>query len=72
MAKLLQWFPYHFSVSTAEQSEAMRRWKDGIVFGLGCMSMLNCCLDYPHVCFVFYLGPPRDIIDYYQAIGHLA
>jgi hypothetical protein len=36
------------------------------------MSMLNCCLDYPHVCFVFHLGPPRDIIDYYQAIGHLA
>ena len=72
MAKLLRWLPYHSSVSTGERSDAMKRWKNGIVFGLGCTSMLNCCLDYPHVSFVFHLGPPRDVIDYYQAIGRLA
>jgi superfamily II DNA helicase RecQ len=48
MAKLLQWLPYHSSVSTGERSEAMKKWRNGIVVGLGCTSMLNCCLDYPN------------------------
>jgi hypothetical protein len=72
MAKLLRWLPYHSSISMAERSQAMKRWKNGSVFGLVCTSMLNCCLDYSHVRFVFHLGPPRDVFDYYQAIGRLA
>lgn len=50
----------------------MALWKGGSVFGLVCSSMLNCCLDYPDVRYVFHLGPPRDVVDYYQAIGRLA
>jgi hypothetical protein len=69
MAKLLGWKSYHSSVSIEDRSEVMQLWKDGSVQGLACTSMLNCCLDYPHVSCVFHLGPPRDIVDYYQAIG---
>lgn len=72
MAKLLGWKPYHSDVSIEERSHAMQSWKDGAVIGLACTSMLNCCLDYPSVRCVFHLGPPRDVIDYYQAIGRAA
>lgn len=50
----------------------MRLWKEGAVCGLASTSMLNCCLDYPYVRYVFHLGPPRDVVDYYQAIGRAA
>lgn len=72
MARLLGWRPYHSSISLEERSEDMKLWKDGTVLGLACTSMLNCCLDYPDVRYVFHLGPPRDVIDYYQAIGRAA
>jgi superfamily II DNA helicase RecQ len=72
MGRWLGWRPYHSSVSTEECSEAMKLWKDGAVIGLVCTSMLNCCLDYPHIRYVFHLGPPRDVVDYYQAIGRAA
>lgn len=67
------WRPYHSSISVEERSEEMKSWKDGaIVFGFAATSMLNCCLDYPNIRYVFHLGPPRDVIDYYQAIGRSA
>ena len=75
MVRLLPvgWRPYHSSISVEERSEEMKMWKDGaIVFGLAATSMLNCCLDYPDIRYVFHLGPPRDVIDYYQAIGRSA
>lgn len=72
MVRLLGWKPYHSSISIEEHSEAMKLWKDGAVSGLACTSMLNCCLDYPSVRYVFHLGPPRDVVDYYQAIGRAA
>jgi hypothetical protein len=72
MAKLLGWQPYHSSVSMEVRSESMKSWKDGAVNGLACTSMLNCCLDFPSVRYIFHLGPPRDVIDYYQAIGRAA
>ena len=34
--------------------------------------MLNCCLDYPSVRYIFHLGAPRDATDYNQAIGRCA
>jgi len=72
MAGLLGWRPYHSSISVEERSEGKKSWKDGAVLGLACTSMLNCCLDYPYVNYVFHLGPPRDVVDYYQAIGRAA
>ena len=72
MADLLGWKPYHSDIPIEGRSEAMKLWKEGSTFGLVCTSMLNCCLDYPNVCYVFHLGPPRDAVDYYQAIGRLA
>ena len=75
MVRLLPvgWRPYHSSISVEERSEEMKLWKDGaIVFGLAATSMLNCCLDYPNIRYVFHLGPLRDVIDYYQAIGRSA
>ena len=72
LARRLGWRPYHSSISTNERSETMKSWKDGEVVGLVCTSMLNCRLDYPHVRYVFHLGPPRDVVDYYQAIGRAA
>jgi hypothetical protein len=72
MARWLCWRPYHSSISAEERSEAMKAWKRGEVVGLVCTSMLNCCLDYSHVRYVFHLGPPRDAFDYYQAIGRAA
>lgn len=72
MAKLLGWDPYHSSVPVDNRAQSMRLWKDGEVPGLVCTSMLNCCLDYPYVRYIFHLGPPRDVIDYYQAIGRAA
>src|SRR5262245_28636785 len=69
MASLLNWMPYHSSITITERAEAMKAWKDGVTIGLSCTSMLNCCLDYSHVRKVFHLGAPRDAIDYYQAIG---
>lgn len=72
MADLLRWKPYHSSVPPEDRSRHLRQWKDGLIAGLACTSMLNCCLDYPCVKFVFHLGPPRDIVDYHQAIGRLA
>lgn len=72
MAKLLEWKPYHSSVPIEDRSKAMKVWKDGRTAGLVCTSMLNCCLDYSDVRYLFHLGPPRDVVDYYQAIGRLA
>jgi superfamily II DNA helicase RecQ len=70
MARKLDWKPYHSSILVAEHLEEMKAWKGGVVTGLACTSMLNCCLNYLSVHYVFHLGPSRDIIDYYQAIGH--
>jgi hypothetical protein len=72
MAVLLGWKPYHSDIPIEDRVEAMKLWKGGSTFGLVCTSMLNCCLDYPDVRYVFHLGPPRDVVDYYQAIGRLA
>ena len=72
MAELLGWEPYHSSITIEERSEGKKSWKEGAVLGLACTSMLNCCLDYPYVNYVFHLGPPRDVVDYYQAIGRAA
>jgi hypothetical protein len=72
MAELLGWKPYHSSVSIEERSEWKKFWQDGGVLGLVCTSMLNCCLDYSDVRYVFHLGSPRDAVDYYQAIGRAA
>ena len=69
MARLLGWRSYHSSISVEERSEGKKLWNDGVVLGLACSSMLNCCLDYPSVRYVFHLGSPRDVVDYYQAIG---
>lgn len=69
MAKALGWQPYHAHVILEDRAESMRKWKAGEIQGLACTSMLNCCLDYAHVRYVFHLGPPRDAIDYSQAIG---
>jgi len=72
MARLLGWGPYHSSIPIDERLEGKKSWKEGAVLGLVCTSMLNCCLDYPYVNYVFHLGPPRDAVDYYQAIGRAA
>jgi hypothetical protein len=72
MATLLGWKSYHSSISVEERSEGKKAWNEGVVLGLACSSMLNCCLDYPSVSHVFHLGPPRDVVDYYQAIGRAA
>ena len=72
MAELLDWKPYHSSVSIEERLEWKKLWQDGGVLGLVCTSMLNCCLDYSDVRYVFHLGSPRDVVDYYQAIGRAA
>jgi hypothetical protein len=72
MATLLGWRPYHESISLQEHSESMKMWVNGDILGLVCTLMLNCCLDYPLVRIVFHLGPPRDAMDYYPAIGRVA
>lgn len=72
MAGLLEWKPYHSSVLIEERSEWKKLWEGGSVLGLVCTSMLNCCLDYSDVRYVFHLGSPRDVVDYYQAIGRAA
>ena len=72
MSRLLGWRSYHSSVSVEERSEGKKSWNDGVVLGLACTSMLNCCLDYPSVSYVFHLGSPRDVVDYSQAIGRAA
>ena len=72
MARLLGWQPYHSSISMEDRLEWKKLWKDGGVKGLACTSMLNCCLDFPSVRYVFHLGSPRDVFDYYQAIGRAA
>lgn len=69
MAQKLQWKPYHSDISLTDRSQYMQQWRSGIIPGLACTSMLNCCLDYPAVRFIFHLGVPRDAIDYWQAIG---
>ena len=72
MAMLLKWKPYHSGISLEDRAESKKQWHRGEDVGLVCSSMLNCCLDYPSVRFVFHLGPPRDATDYYQAIGRCA
>jgi hypothetical protein len=72
MAGLLGWKPYHSSVPINERSKWKKMWMDGVVLGLACTSMLNCCLDNAYDKYVFHLGPPRDAVDYYQAIGRAA
>ena len=69
MAEHLGWKPYHSHVAQEERSKSMRMWKAGQIPGRACTSMLNCCLDFPHVHYVFHLGLPRDAVDYSQAIG---
>jgi Helicase conserved C-terminal domain len=69
MSELLGWKPYHSAVSLEERQRHKQLWQEGEVVGLACTSMLNCCLDHPTVRVVFHLGPPRDAIDYSQAIG---
>jgi superfamily II DNA helicase RecQ len=72
MASLLGWMPYHSSIAGDDRSESMKLWKNGTTLGLVSTSMLNCCLDYHNVPYIFHLGPPRDAVDYYQAIGRSA
>jgi Helicase conserved C-terminal domain len=72
MAELLGWKPYHASIPLDRRSDFKKMWAKGEIAGLACTSMLNCCLDYPSVRIVFHLGPPRDAIDYYQALGRAA
>jgi hypothetical protein len=72
MAELLRWKSYHSHVSLEDRSAHMMLWKEGSIKGLACTSMLNCCLDYPAVRYVFHLEAPRDAVDYYQAIGRCA
>ena len=69
MAELLGWKPYHALIPPDDRSLHKKTWEQGGIVGLACTSMLNCCLDYPNVRIVFHLGPPRDAIDYSQAIG---
>jgi hypothetical protein len=69
MAAHLGWRPYHASIPPDDRSRYKKAWEQGSIVGLACTSMLNCCLDYPNVRIVFHLGPPRDAIDYSQAIG---
>jgi hypothetical protein len=69
MAEVLGWLPYHAHIAPEARTARMEKWKAGEVQGLACTSMLNCCLDYQHVRYVFHLGVPRDAIDYSQAIG---
>jgi hypothetical protein len=72
MAELLDWKPYHASIPLEERARYMKMWRDGEICGLASTSMLNCCLDYPGVRSVFHMRPPRDVIDYCQAIGRAA
>ena len=72
MGMLLDWKPYNSAISLENRSKFMNMWWDGLIPGLVCTSMLNCCLDYPAVRFVFHLDAPRDAVDYYQAIGRCA
>jgi hypothetical protein len=74
MAKILGWKPYHVSIPFEERAKFMNMWKHGEVRGLACTCtvMLDCWPDYPAVRIVFHLGQPRDAIDYYQAIDHIA
>jgi hypothetical protein len=72
MAELLHWKAYHSHISLEDRSAHMMLWKEGSIKGLACTSMLNCCLDYSTVRYVFHLEAPRDVVDYYQAIGRCA
>ena len=72
MARRLGWRPYHSSVSSEDRLQAIKSWKEGAVVGLVSTSILSCCLDYPHVRYVFHLGFPRNVVDYCQAIGRAA
>jgi len=72
MGVLLNWKAYHSSISPDERSENKQLWLRGESVGLVCTSMLNCCLDYPSVRYVFHLSAPRDATDYNQAIGRCA
>lgn len=72
MAQSLGWMPYHSHISLEQRAQSMHMWKSGQVQGLACTSMLNCCLDYPHVRYVYHLNLPRDAVDYGQAIGRCA
>ena len=72
MAKRLGWRSYHSSLLSEERSEAMKSWQDGAVIGLVCTSMLGYCLNYRHIRYVFHLGPPKDLVDHYQAIDRTA
>jgi superfamily II DNA helicase RecQ len=69
MAELLGWRPYHESVPIEECSASIRLWMNGTVFRLATMLLLGCSLDYSSIQCVFHLGPPRDAVDYYYAIG---
>lgn len=72
MAELLGWKPYHASIQLEDRAMYKKMWEGGDFVGLACTSMLNCCLDHPTVRTVFHLGPPRDVIEYSQAIGRAA
>jgi len=69
MAALLNWRPYHSWILVEDHAENKKLRLRGDTVGLVCTSMLNCCLDYPSVRYIFHLGAPRDATDYYQAIS---
>jgi Helicase conserved C-terminal domain len=72
MAELLGWKPYHASILLDDRARYKKMWEDGDFIGLACTSMLNCCLDHPTIRTVFHLGPPRDVMEYSQAVGRAA
>jgi superfamily II DNA helicase RecQ len=69
MAEKLGWKAYHADVDVADRLRHLQAWRSGEILGLACTSMLNCCLDYSAVRFVFHLKAPRDVMDYAQAVG---
>jgi superfamily II DNA helicase RecQ len=69
MAQFLGWMPYHSHISLEQRVQSMQMWKKDQIWGLACLSMLSCCLDYPHVRYVYHLDLPCDAVDYAQAIG---
>ena len=72
MAALLKWPAYHSDISLAMRASHLHQWRQGIVIGMACTAMLNCCLDYPSVRYAFHLGIPRDSVDFWQAIGRVS
>jgi hypothetical protein len=72
MADVLKWKPYHSDILPETRSEYLKDWRVGKTLGLVCTSMLNCCLDFPAVRFIFHVQIPRDAVDYVQAVGRVS